>query len=268
MQKICYIPLLWLTLLFFSSPLWSQSTEEPEMPQLYDVEVVLFAHTAASAINSENWPVDVTIPENANAVFIQDAAADTPEAAEASPAQYTLLPTDTLRLVAEARSIARRRSAFEPLIHISWRQPGLERDQTPSVYVQSRPQDSRSGQQLQGLITVSRRRYLHIDLDLLLEKPSLALQTSSSLLEEQPPTAFRIQNHRKMRSGELHYLDHPLMGALVLVSKYEPPEETEIPLSEEAAPEAGVETATAEATDTPANAESTTTPATSPAPAE
>ena len=28
---------------------------------------------------------------------------------------------------------------------------------------------------------------------------------------------------RRMRPGELHYLDHPLFGVLVLVSRYAPP---------------------------------------------
>jgi hypothetical protein len=31
-----------------------------------------------------------------------------------------------------------------------------------------------------------------------------------------------MHDHRRMRSGELHYLDHPLMGVLVLVIPYGP----------------------------------------------
>ncbi len=263
MHKIRYIPLVWLTLLLLSSSAWSQSTPESEMPQLYDVEVVLFTHTAADAIQSESWPVDVTVPENPNAIFIQGTALDASGAAESATNTFTPLDEDTLRLVAEARAIARRQSTFEPLLHLSWRQPGLDRGLAPPVYVQSQPKDSRSGQSLQGFITLSLGRYLHIDFDLLLQKPALALQTNDSLLK-QPPTSFRIQNHRKMRSGELHYLDHPLIGALVLVSKYESPE-TEVPLTAEPEVEAEAEsTATAAAVEsaTPTTPEPTTaTPA-------
>ena len=38
-----------------------------------------------------------------------------------------------------------------------------------------------------------------------------------------PPPVFRMTTSRRMRPGELHYLDHPLFGVLVLVSRYAPP---------------------------------------------
>ena len=34
-----------------------------------------------------------------------------------------------------------------------------------------------------------------------------------------PPEAFRMTARRRMRPGELHYLDHPLFGVLVIVSR-------------------------------------------------
>jgi len=43
-----------------------------------------------------------------------------------------------------------------------------------------------------------------------------------------------LQEHRRMRSRELHYLDHPLFGVLVLITPYElpEPEEVEVPIDE------------------------------------
>ena len=38
-----------------------------------------------------------------------------------------------------------------------------------------------------------------------------------------PPIAFRMSASRRMRPGELHYLDHPLFGLLVRVTRYAPP---------------------------------------------
>ena len=32
-----------------------------------------------------------------------------------------------------------------------------------------------------------------------------------------------MRQHRRMRSGELHYIDHPLMGLLIRITPYEPP---------------------------------------------
>ena len=37
------------------------------------------------------------------------------------------------------------------------------------------------------------------------------------------PTVFRMTASRRMRPGELHYLDHPLFGLLVIVTRYAPP---------------------------------------------
>ena len=37
---------------------------------------------------------------------------------------------------------------------------------------------------------------------------------------DRPPVAYRMSASRRMRPGELHYLDHPLFGLLVLVTRY------------------------------------------------
>ena len=37
-----------------------------------------------------------------------------------------------------------------------------------------------------------------------------------------PPSVFRMTTSRRMRPGELHYLDHPLFGVLVIVTRYAP----------------------------------------------
>jgi len=49
-----------------------------------------------------------------------------------------------------------------------------------------------------------------------------------------PLRAAKIKRSRRMRSGEVHYLDHPLLGMVVKVTPWEEPEE-----SQEEAPENG-----------------------------
>ncbi len=62
---------------------------------------------------------------------------------------------------------------------------------------------------LEGLVQVSRGRFLHLDVDLLL-RPA----------DGSGP--FRVRLNRRMRSGELHYLDHPRVGILVQAERYQP----------------------------------------------
>ncbi len=45
--------------------------------------------------------------------------------------------------------------------------------------------------------------------------------------DDQAMLSFPFRQSRRMRSGELHYLDHPLIGILVLVTPYEDDEDTD-----------------------------------------
>ena len=39
--------------------------------------------------------------------------------------------------------------------------------------------------------------------------------------DDRPLLSYAFQQQRRMRSGELHYLDHPVIGLLVKVTPYE-----------------------------------------------
>jgi hypothetical protein len=62
---------------------------------------------------------------------------------------------------------------------------------------------------LEGLVRIGRGRFLHIDADLLL-RPSDGM------------VPVRVRLNRRMRSGELHYIDHPRVGILVQAERYQP----------------------------------------------
>ena len=62
---------------------------------------------------------------------------------------------------------------------------------------------------LSGLVRLTRGRFLHLDTDLLLQDPSSAFP-------------YRVQVNRRMRSGELHYVDHPKVGILLRATRLKP----------------------------------------------
>ena len=102
---------------------------------------------------------------------------------------------------------------------------------------------------LSGVVSIGLGRYLHVEADLLLYKPELANTVEEELalppivdefqsikgINEQPttvepmakqiqtPAFFRIQGNMRMRSTEVHYLDHPMVGMLILFTPYTPP---------------------------------------------
>jgi len=88
---------------------------------------------------------------------------------------------------------------------------------------------------LEGTIKLHLGRYLHLEADLLYRSQTEPLENNTFFMNlddiEQPQTLFRMHQTRRMRSGELHYFDHPMFGMLVQITPYELPE-PEIELEE------------------------------------
>ena len=103
--------------------------------------------------------------------------------------------------VLDAVAVTLRRRGMTVHEHLAWRMsPG-----TRSIDTWYWIGDGR----LEGLVQVSRGRFLHLDVDLLL-RPS------------DGSVPVRVRLNRRMRSGELHYLDHPRVGILVQAERYQP----------------------------------------------
>ncbi len=90
--------------------------------------------------------------------------------------------------------------------------------------------------ELEGKITITLTRYLHVFTDLVLRRPRLSADTlPNNPAQDKYLAAYaadtRILNnhslreHRRMRSKTLHYLDNPEFSLLVLITPYEAPEE-------------------------------------------
>ena len=91
------------------------------------------------------------------------------------------------------------------LTHQGWRQPGLGPQSAKAVTVS---QTLEGAGTLFGRVTMIRRRFLHADLDLWFE--------NGDTLEQ-----VRMQQVRKMRSDELHYMDHPRLGVIIIARRVE-----------------------------------------------
>lgn len=193
----------------------------------YDIELILFKQGAAGIESTENWPEDPGSPDWSEAVSLR------PQPPAADPLQpYSLLPKAEWRLNAEFNALRRSRDGFEPLFHQAWRQQVATSRNAERLYLG--PNRVRNSDTLpppfEGLIKISVSRYLHVDLDILLRGANNNLPFNT--LEALPsPTRGSIRFHatRRMRSGELHYIDHPRMGALIMISRVELPEPQPLP---------------------------------------
>jgi len=151
------------------------------------------------------------------------------------PIAFQQLPDELLQLTENYNSLMATNGRLEPLVHMAWRQqveppesaktlylvlPTDEAEQTPGLPDQSELP------QLEGSIKISVKRYLHIDIDMVLRRLATPAAIDDGALTTLSPhyQAYRMQMHRRMRSKELHYLDHPVMGILIIARRYEIPQ--------------------------------------------
>ncbi len=107
----------------------------------------------------------------------------------------SFLGSSSMRLSGIASRL-RNKAGYKTILHRAWRQNVISPKNAKPIRLHS---DSTP---LDGTIKVSVKRYLHADLDLLLKNGN----------------GYRLQASRKMRSKEIHYIDHPKMGVLILIT--------------------------------------------------
>ena len=255
----------------------AQSDSEP-LPQ-YDVEVVIFKNIKVP--QSREYSLPVALPSRGDKYVDLSSASSV---AEAEKLGFEILPADQLRLMDVVGRLVES-PRYELLMHVAWRQPGLDREhaipvwlkggriygneytsiddqmelmdsipyvadpneettfkfdaQTPEALQQQLQQqrsemDHQGLYELEGKITVALSRYLHVYTDLVLRRPRLVVdegETNAATAEYLASRAadtrilnnHRLKEHRRMRSKNLHYIDNPEFGMLILITPYEAP---------------------------------------------
>ncbi len=232
--------------LVFENPAYGSNTPEqwPTYPDL---------STRSPVIDIEP-PMPETIEEGLNGVEVI-----TPEpVAENRPTPFEPLIPEEQQLLKERAALEKSRG-FRILYHEAWMQPVPDRESV--IPIRIRGGDTYGQQpELQGYIDLYVERYLHLIADLQLvrytqtDNPFRLIderQTDNSdgfaqvepfgglsLFDETPALSsasisrsdnrfyvatesVRLQQRRRMRSSELHYLDNPEFGLLILVTPVE-----------------------------------------------
>jgi hypothetical protein len=201
----------------------------PALPPRYEVELIVFANRAFDP-NEERFddalngfPAEPQGPLAAPPVF-DDTTRDRPGAGAAPPPALDAavlealrvrpLRPEELKLRSEYRKLTAI-SAYEPLLHAGWVQPGLPEGEAPSFDLATlgvwNPR---------GTVRVHLGlRLLHITLDLTYAAAPGATPLGSDGLDELSwAPRYRLTATRGSRSGELHYFDHPAFGVLVRIT--------------------------------------------------
>jgi len=178
----------------------------------YKIEMLLFLNQDGAAQSSEYWPDDPGLPSTADALPLQGSGSPYREAGRS-------LNAHRLQLKQTGR--------YKPLLHVAWIQPVTRKGKKLFFELPGR------GSPLVGTIRMSRGRFLHADLDVL-------YRTWAGGGESQ--RSYRLKEKRRMRSDELHYVDHPALGVLIRATPIKaaaPTEQQDAPSADEENQSAG-----------------------------
>ena len=229
---------------FSYSPAYSQNEGK-----WYDVEVLIFKRLDVDPLATENWRNNLELSYPTQYQYLQT---DTEEE------NFQLRPKEEHQLGGYIYTLQRNES-YRVLYHQAWRQQMQGKEASPSIIVRGGEELGNNNQkELEGYIKIHIARYLHLTTDLWLTiardeadeevswpllplPPGETVSATTVATSNQRPVdninlstlplnyEFSINNQpisllrerRRMRSKELHYIDHPLMGLLILITPIE-----------------------------------------------
>ncbi len=163
---------------------------------------------------------EITFDNRAFSEFDADTSLDISELIDEQPAvtveaekAFRMLAGDRFQLRGEARRI-RQAKGYRIVVHRAWHQPIPERGRGIPVLIGSEIEPT-ANDPLIGEITTDRERFVHVGVRLWYRNANL----------QAPPTAaetwLTINSKLRMQDGEVHYIDHPYIGALVTVTPWQ-----------------------------------------------
>lgn len=187
----------------------------------YEVEILVYASLERSA-GDARWPVPREWPATERALSLGEAGTQS---------------VDTRALQAIADNLRASRQ-YRPLLHWRWRQPGWDPKNARAIHVQipagsplplTNPPALLDKNLLARLRTlISQRQPVPPDQPVLDGTVSLSVSQFPHLavdlvfLDKDTGLPVQLRETRRMRSGELHYLDHPRFGVLAQVVSVAP----------------------------------------------
>jgi hypothetical protein len=192
----------------------------------FEVELIVFEHTGGG--NREPWRLEKGLPEPRAPIELLP-----PAEGSGAPQPFQMLARHELTLTSVARLLGGAQS-YRPLLHVGWRQPAGSGPAARPVQISGggplapvtlelgdRLMDS-PPQELHGTVRLLLQRFLHLDVDLTLYRPTPAAVYPGV-------EVYRMTERRRLRSKELHYFDHPSFGLLAMITPYQLPGEPEAP---------------------------------------
>jgi len=230
-----------------------------EEMRYYDIEVVIIENLTDEAKNSEIWPLQVNLIQPERTVELGQAVMSEwlPDDVDLR-ASYKVLSEKHYQLTDEVEKISKSKT-HRVIFHTVWRQPGLDKKLALPIHFKREilaafvaSEDKNDPTQnteatssfemtdnelmpsyiLEGVLRVTLARYLHLEAELTYQakipeitdtdNPFAILDNENERNEMQKQGVIHLKQKRhRIRSNELHYVDHPVLGILIQITPYE-----------------------------------------------
>lgn len=188
----------------------------------YRIEMIIYSQLNPQSIQAEKWPSinnQIQVPDHfTNITLTKDGATQ-----ETDDTTLALIKPNELKLIPVGKALENKLHAHI-LAHFGWQQD-FSKQEKSEIYLHSAPE---ADQAMNGLISVSLNRYFNTSFHFVFSQPikkikALSIDTNhlSNIIGDN--AYFDLKQHRRMRSNELNYIDHPLYGIIVKISPINEP---------------------------------------------
>ncbi len=179
----------------------------------YTVELIIFEDTQSRYMFSEDWSFNDS--RNKKAMGEVDNSAIIKRRKDK---HFKMLDWKGAELADELEKLSSN-STYRVIYSQRWRQTGRSRDEVISIPIDTTPASADPAQAkafITGQVKLIMSRYLHFNVDLEYHRNIVDQDTL-----EVASKVFPVISERRMRSREVHYIDHPLIGIIVLATPFD-----------------------------------------------
>ena len=208
-NKIFNKALLLNIAVFFSFASLLMNVAKADTPS-YKIEVIVFESLALKGWTEEYWPANIELPNIENSISVFN---------KQKPPLFINSSSKTMG----SKSYALNKKGYRVLFHQAWTQRAYPNRNSTKVLLEG---SNQYGSNMLGTVRLYKTRFAHVNFDLNFDRriPSKVkneFANNQNLNENNLPShwSFSLKESRKIRPGELHYIDHPLFGVLVEITK-------------------------------------------------
>lgn len=199
--------------------------------QRYQVELLVYSHLTSAGVGAEYWPANVTEPHyQKHAVVLEPSSLA--ELGTYPPLTY--LPAENRGLNQAAEKLSNQLPATI-LYHQAWQVDRKQlrghhlhfviNNQVPTDFNDQTEEPNYPIERISGYLSIRLTNYFNTDLELMIAEPrdhvSSYLVDGANPCDSSGTCYFRFNSSRRTRSQTTNYLDHPMYGALLLITPVE-----------------------------------------------